>query len=397
MNLETGKVVVETAIKKTEGMFNKKTVTEATQRFSEYTGEVERTVSGLQDTVKSQSSQILKLNQTGEEAAKKLREAQAQITYQQGVAQQAKAEAQKAVQDAKTELRQTLNKKVPKTQDLGKGKVQTTYTKPRTGFQAEVVSEPGSNEVIVTARLGDGGTSKQFKYNKATKQAETITDTKPTLVSMEPKTKEGVPTVEKLYSDGTKEVYFPNGEKNTGEVQELYKYARDGKTELRYEQTARNEYGRYVRERLGDNHILETTDNQHFHATKETAKDIIGANYIKSYEKEIKNTGYKVKFQRELDDFGVVKPNYNVHITCPKQSDAVSGTIEATAAEPGMYKFSSAEFTMKDGSKIEFYNFRGRQPQAYRIVPPYGEAEIIANESRVQETFARLGGSYQIW
>ncbi len=89
-NLEAGRLIVEGAIKKTETLFNKKAVAEAGARFSEYAGEAERTVTELQHTASSQANQILNLNRAGEDAAKKLQEAQAKIAYQQTEAEAAK-------------------------------------------------------------------------------------------------------------------------------------------------------------------------------------------------------------------------------------------------------------------------------------------------------------------
>ena len=386
MSLETGKVVVETAIKKTEGLFNKKAVADAAQKFSEYSGEAEKTVTKLQDTVQSQTNQILSLNKAGEEAANKLKEAQAQITY----ANQAREEAQQQVKTAKTEMRKALNRKYQKREDLGKGQIKTTYSKARTGFQAEVVSKPGSDEVVVDATLGDGATKKKFKYNKKTKTIETITETKPSVVSITPgQTEKGVPFVRKEYSNGVTETCYPKGEDNSG-YKEIFTKARDGHTVLKFESFSADGARKFTRERIAEGHSKEITDNESIREIKEEINDKVNGRFCKYFEKDYKQTGQKVKYEREVDDFGIVKPTFNIEITCPNKTKAIKGTINAYESNNHVL-YKNAEAEMEDGTKLVFYNFNGQVPQAYKITTPAGKEDIIANRHTVESQWARLG------
>ena len=83
MNLKAEKALVDEAICKTEGVFNKKTVKAAVKKFTDFAESVERQISDLEQTASSQSAQITQLSEAGEKAAQKLNEAQAKIAYQE--------------------------------------------------------------------------------------------------------------------------------------------------------------------------------------------------------------------------------------------------------------------------------------------------------------------------
>ncbi len=201
--------------------------------------------------------------------------------------------------------------------------------------------------------------------------------TKPTVVNrVQERDKEtGENVIRQTYSDGSYKIAHPRNQYGSVIVES---FSPDKKLTKRV--TTWDEAQRI--EKFDDNKRTCIEKNEYFEMTHVQKNDSTGREYTSSYKNISKKNGITEKFNRDVDEFGVVKPEYKEFKYYPKNSKAAySERGVRVNDQDGSKQLSKQEiYHMKDGSKyIVHYN----PPKEYTSLNVKGDRGVykVALES----------------
>ena len=304
-------------------------------------------------------------------------------------------------ENAKQQIKAAKAVKTGKPKTLPNGNIETLKVN-KNGARMTTETTPDGRKVSVSVETIDGDIRKT-KYDPVSgKPVKTFTNingdktieygeyetkvkdvnvkkskTKPTIVNrvQEKDKSTGENVIRQTYSDGSYKIAHPRNQYGSVIVES---FSPDKKLTERV--TTWDEAQRI--EKFSDNKYTCIEKNEYFETTQVQKKDSTGRDFISSYKNVSKKNGITEKFNRDVDEFGVVKPDYKELKYYPKNSKvAYSERGVRVNDQDGRKQLSKQEiYHMKDGSKyIVHYN----PPKEYTSLNVKGDRGVynVALES----------------
>ena len=370
---------VGAAISGTKGIFNRKAVANALERFTGFAKSAEKEITQLEITTENQANRITQLSEVVTETIKKLETAKSEIAY-------AKANLEKAntVIDSQARRLAKMKERIEKPDIiLDNGNILKREIKKTTGTELQTEITPQGRKVgykIISAdetaqRSGSFNPNTQQRISTTTGKGDTIvydiagktksiTEAKPNLpelLSSNVEVKNNRRILTEDYSDGTRIVSQKEG--NWGKIE---KTKSDGKRIETLEEYNDNGYRHSYHFKFDDRDIAKTLEltktplNSKSSAQKyikHYANDIEGNRYVQEGSLETDFVKLKGKVSK-IDKFGDLEefsfkadcnPQYKINDTKYK---SIEGTCGITK-EYGRYKLVPKEiaYVTADGKK----------------------------------------------
>lgn len=298
-------------------------------------------------------------------------------------------EAAEKLADAKQQIKTAKSVKTGKPKTLPNGNIETVKVN-KNGARMTTETTPDGRKVNVSVETLDGDIRKT-KYDPVSgKPVKTFTNingdktieygeyeskikdvnvkkskTKPTVVNrvQEVDNRTGERVIRQTYSDGSYKIAHPKNNYGAVQVESFSPSQKLTKRVTTWDEAQRIE-------KFGDKTYTCTDKNSHFTTTQVQKYDSTGKSYVASL-KTVRKDGSIEKFKRDVDEFGIVKPEYTEFKYFPKNSKVAYSHRDVKVDGQYSKKNNRETYVMKDGSKY-IVNY---QPSSY-------DTSLIVNQGK---------------